>query len=391
MKIFLNKNLLLKILPTSFLIIIFISDVITFLTFNSEFAFSKYPKALLTLIIILFLFIKKRMEIKLIVVSFFLFCVGIYNFNSIQVLESIQQYFKYFSGILFLLLLVNINYNLRFKKIFESILIFFSLNILLAFFLELSFFKTYYSIARFGYMPLFNSQNEFSFIMITSISYFYKNSDVENSFKNKILLLIVLIASLLVGTKVIYLFICCFLIYIIFKYLGIIKGSGLILILVFINIAIKNLWISLIKNHFEVFVNLYKNTGLLNTVSSNRIENLKIIINTQTNEFNFINYLFGGGDSKYFTEMSLFDIFLFFGCIGGMLYLFIYLKVIYRYLALDTFGLFYLISLSILSFLGGFYFESYTAQIYSVTFLYLTYALPFVYDGSKKSIGIINE
>ena len=92
------------------------------------------------------------------------------------------------------------------------------------------------------------------------------------------------------------------------------------------------------------------------------------------NDFKLINYFFGGSQNNCLVEMSLFDLFFFFGILGLLLYLFIIYNTILSKLKLDLFGQLSLLLVVLLSFIAGYYFENFSAQIYIIGVIFIFYS-----------------
>lgn len=355
------------------LCLIFLSDIFTRIYIEQQVFASKYVKAILSIVLIYILFKKsKKKTIYLALTIVGIFFIAICNKSFDYILNNIAQFLKYYSGVIFFSILLTQKSKTIYEKTIEFIFIFFSLNILFAAVFEITYFETY-NPRRYGYMPLFSSQNEYSFIAITSIAFFYQKFLKIASLKNSLLIILSTVSSLLVGTKVIYLFIFLWFLYLIFDWFGKTKTILILLSLILINFLVKSYWINFLEKHFEILINVYEEKGFINAISSLRIDFFKTRIASQSQEFEIINYFFGGQNLEFKTEMSVTDIFLFFGIIGGLLYLYTYWKYVINSLSLNKFSIFYICSICFLSFIGGYYFESYSSQIYAVSFLYLYY------------------
>lgn len=360
-----------------FLLLIFVSDIMTRIYIYDQVLPSKIIKAIITLIILLVLILnQKKNIIRLILLALICFGIGVYNNSTNFIIENFAQFFKYYSGILFFSFLISWETKPSYNKCLEFIFVFFSINILIAAIFEIQYFKTYHFSERFGYMPLFSSQNEYSFIAITSIIYFYQKVLSNNSLKNLLLLSIAIVTSLMIGTKVVYLFICLWFLYLLFNSFGKVTSVIVISALVLIIFLTQSYWITFLETYFKPFVYLYQEKGLIDVLSSLRISFFEYRFSSQMKDFDTVNYFFGGQDLSLKTEMSLIDIFLFFGIIGGILYFYVYWELVIKTLDLNKISIFYLFSIGIFSFIAGYYFESYSAQIYAVSFLYLYYFKP---------------
>ena len=261
------------------------------------------------------------------------------------------------------------------SKILIIIFSFYTITVLIAGLFEIDFLRTYNAL-RYGYMPLFSSQNEFSFIMITIVVFYYKNWLEKKEFYGFLLLILSLAASLIIGTKVVYLFLIIFINYIIIINLQL-KKIILFYVLILITLFyFKDYLFLFLENKFEIFVDLYHEKGLFDTISSLRVSYLQDRLICQTSNMKPLNYLFGGLTIPCLTEMSFFDVFLFFGLIGGVMYGYLYVRLVIKRLSLDLFGAIFISSITLLSMVAGYYFENFSSQIYTISVLFIFYYRP---------------
>ena len=75
---------------------------------------------------------------------------------------------------------------------------------------------------------------------------------------------------------------------------------------------------------------VFTNHGLWGMVFSLRNKNVEIITQSVVNDYNIINWLFGGGvrSEDVWAEMSIFDLFVFYGLTGWLFALVFYYKTI---------------------------------------------------------------
>ncbi len=350
-----------------FLFVIF-SDLLTSIWLLDEFNYSFLVKGFVILYV---LFYVERKLIWFLCLSYLLISIGvIFNYQE-DVIKRTALFFEYFSGILIFNYFIKYNSTESIKKLVSIIFLFYILTIIIAFVFQIESFKTYAN--RFGFMPLFSSQNEFSFIMIAAIMYFYNKLIYNKNLFNYFLLGLSIIAASIVGTKVLYLFIFMFINALIYKKIKLKKYILFVVIIIGLNLIFLDVWREIINDNFSYFANFYKEHGLLNTVSSFRVSYLQNRLTCQIANFEIINYFFGGSVLSCITEMSLIDIFLFFGIIGVFLYGYMYKIFIFNYLKLDFIGYFFILSTALLSFLAGYFFENFSAQFYFMSVLYVYY------------------
>jgi len=378
MKLF-DKNIYITFFSTNFclfiiLILLLVGDTLTKIYLNDFLNFSWLSKALISILLLINLFISNKGLFWGISILFMSILLGmVFNYQN-DVVAKTSLFFEYISGIMFFNFLLTNNKKGSLKKGVFFVFCFYFTTIILATLLNINFLRTYES--RFGFMPLFSSQNEFSFIMISIVAFFYKNYLTKKTVFNLNLAIISVITALFIGTKVVYVFILVFVIYLGLKHLKVNYLMLIILLSTLIIILNKESLFEIINNNFKPIVDVYYKTGFLDAVSSLRLSYLKDRFPCQISSFEFINYLFGGLNMSCYTEMSIIDILLFFGLLGGPYYLYLYKKYIYNKLSLDSFGYILIITTISLSFVAGAFFENLSAQFYLLSVLFIYYHNP---------------
>lgn len=365
---FFKTNLCLIVI----LLLLFIGDTLTKIYIDNNLKFSWLVKALITFILALNLFYSNKNLFLIVSVLFLIVLVGvIFNFQH-DLIAKISLFFEYVSGILFFQFLIVNQNKVLLSKLILFIFSIYIITILTASLLEISYLRTY-KFGRFGYMPFFSSQNEFSFIMITIVVYFYKTLLKRKSIIYLLLFVSSVFASLLIGTKAIYLFIFIFFNYLLIKYFRLRKSAAIYVLILLLILFFKEYLILFLNKNFEILVEVYQEKGVFDAISSLRLSYLKDRLICQNLTLEPVNIIFGGLNISCLTEMSLFDILLFFGVFGVCFYFYSIKKGIIDNIKLDVFGYFYLIAITLLSFVGGYFFENFSTQIYSVSFLYIFY------------------
>ena len=285
------------------------------------------------------------------------------SFTEINFLQNINTLFKYFFPLILYLLAIDIiSYNQYPRQIFKSYRFVLTINsvlILVGVFTSNKFFQTYEGIFRFGYDGLILAQNEASFIFIFAIATVYYRRFYLRI--KEYFFWIILIPSIIVATKAVYLFIFLLLIFHLVKRVSLkrvlIYGLSLItlgymLLFTFVN--------KIIKNSFDVFVYTYKEEGLLYALLSGRNVYLKSKLEPLLFDYwYFPNLFFGGQDViSHYIEMGFIDLFLFFGIIGFALYFYLYFKLFNLISFNKDFKLFFGLSLLTIIAVAGHFFES---------------------------------
>ena len=366
---FIKKNIV-----SVFFLILVVSDAFT-KVFHNEFSISKYVKAFLLLCLVFYSVYHKSKLINYVILALVLFTIGSLSVSITRFTYNLPQFFEYYFALFYLIFLQNKPLG-KLKCVLEYVFIAHAAIIITSAVLELQFLKTYPYSARFGYTSLFNSQNEFSFIMISGIAFFTVNLSKNNYF-NIIKLIVFLISSLLVGTKAIFIFLIFFYSCLMIKYLKPIFYSSIIASLFIIVLLFQNRIILLFKTNYKTLYDVYRNDGLINFLSSNRYKNFFSKLSKNSENLDFINYLFGSYDLNYVYELALLDILGFFGAIGALVY-FLIIKKYTSYLFIDNFKIkTYGYSLIFISMGAGYLFENASAQVYTLSVF-------FVMNGLRK-------
>ena len=358
-----------------FFSLLFLGDTLTSLDISVDFRFSFWVKVVLSLILVINLIFNNISLLTLLIISFCFFLIESLFTQHINFTFKLPRFAEYYSGIMFFsFLFLNKKRDLV-SKICFFIFSIYIITVLIATLFEIEILKTYkWNDGRFGYKAFFSSQNEFSFIMIAAIIYFFNLMKKNKDCIHKIFLAVTILSSLLVGTKVLYVFTLFVLLFLLFDNLHFKKGCCVLLILIGGVFIFKSTVYEFLNQHFESLVNIYNQKGIWNSLSSLRVEYLSERLMCQLNDFKLINYFFGGSQNNCLVEMSLFDLFFFFGILGLLLYLFTIYNTILSKLKLDLFGQLSLLLVVLLSFIAGYYFENFSAQIYIIGVIFIFYS-----------------
>lgn len=304
------------------------------------------------------------------------FVVGQYTFNNLTFGEHFLDNTIYFGRYIFVFILVLIFVNKRKLEtnkavfsVYEKIVVFNSVLILLGVLFDIVLFKTYYY--RFGYNGLFMAPSISTFFYALALTYFLNQYLV---FKKKLPeLILVCLVCFLTGTKALILFFCLSALHWIWihkwylkkKFYATLSGIG-ILIFVFRKSIYDFLYTSFRAN-FE----LYEQDGLITALTSFR--NLKLKENflpLMEEKWGIWNYLFGGTDFvKYRVEFEVFDVILFFGILGTLMYFFFYFKHIIRFNTFSSFGKVQVLILLFTALLSGTFFNNAPVALYLLVVL----------------------
>lgn len=254
------------------------------------------------------------------------------NFKHYVLYGSIYYYDKY----VYIFIIISTYYSLGKNKVLSlflslsnGILIFNSILILAGFLFKIDLFKSYPYSIRFGYVGLFNTVNEASYIYMIWIGYSFLQFFLYK--KGKYILIFSLISSLLIGTKLVLLFIAILLLFYTYH---IVKYSKVLRLALVLSVALLLFFSKTIAvayfNVFPFWKDYLLEKNIISLITSYRdvllINNVEYI----QNKWSWINYFIGGAfltDNYKTTEMDFVDIFLMFGFLGLLAYCVFVFKV----------------------------------------------------------------
>jgi hypothetical protein len=252
-------------------------------------------------------------------------------------------------------------------------------NVLLIFIgwiFSIPFLRTYRGPWRFGFDGFIFAQNEASYLFIFALATAYYRRFYLGI--KEMFFWWVLLASFLVGTKAVLIFIIMLFLYHLTQRVSIKKllifsisilSVGYLLFYSLLNKILMNAW-----ENFQY--NVEKHDLLFALLSGRNTFIQQKLIPLITEKWEWINFLVGGHDiTHYYIEMGLLDLFLFFGIVGSLLYLYLFVKI-YNYVDFDyKFKIFFLVLLLGLIALSGHFFESAIAGIHFIFFVIINHKL----------------
>jgi hypothetical protein len=327
--------------------------------------YSIFPRIVKLLFFSFILFFLLKTNYKMffwyIILPFLSFCLGQYFLPEGFSKNSIITMGKYLFPIsLFLFSTEVLKNNIKkdsLFKVFEWLIIFNSILILLGFIFDIEAFKTYDG-SRFGYNGLLLTSATSTYVYIIVLFYFLiKKHQKWYNWK----LILVLISIFLIGTKSLYLVLL--IIGVLFIYRRI-KLKYVWLFILFC-IILSGITTYIVFYKIGVFNEIRQKHDLLSSILSYR--NHLFLNDTLPfieKNWSLPNYFFGGVfDIETRSEMGFIDVFYFWGIIGGALYLWAYYKSYFTFKINSFMILFTAILLIIISLAGNFFFYS-TIPIY---------------------------
>jgi hypothetical protein len=325
-----------------------------------------YPKAVKTIVMILIiisLLKNKKTIIQLIAIALG-FVIGQLCLNPNFDQLIINSFIKY---CFLIALLAYVKYNITSTKqieslfnAFEILIVFNSLLIFIGFIFKIPVLETYNG-HRFGYNGLLISSATSTYVYFTALVYlFFK---YQKKLITNIKPIIVLLSSVLVGTKALMMaLILCIILYVLVFTSNKKKLISTILIII-IGLG-SSYYIFFEWGAFDVII---KEKGLLSSILSFRND---IVVNETlpfiSNDWSIINYFFGGiNDITSRPEMGLLDMLYFFGFAGTITYLWSFTNYFFDF-KLNKINLFFVVVLFTIVFLSGNFFLNASVPIYLI-------------------------
>lgn len=212
----------------------------------------------------------------------------------------------------------------RYFGILEKVLIVNAFFVFFGFFLSIDYFQSYPHSNRFGYDGLLDRLFFIYFSMIVILRRVFL-SKIDSRF------LIICLASLLSGTKLILLFFALLAVFYLYEkrkirvlyIVSIILGLGIVFLKPIVNYAAKI---------FPFWQHLLTKYGYLTVLLSERDLLIQNVLEYFRNECTLNNFFFGGMEfTKYATQMDFIDLFLFFGVTGSAIYITLLSKIVNKY------------------------------------------------------------
>ena len=319
---------------------------------------------------------RKRMLLFLLSLTLFFF-VGQYAFLPSGLEEHLfknfiilSRYLFIFSILLFFDGIDTLPIDKKVLTTFEWVIIINTIAIFIGFLFDIKMLETYQS-NRFGFSGLFLVPSIATFFYAISLSYLA--FQLKKNTRYKILFSMVLLACLLVGTKALLLFVVLTLghLFLLNKWYLNKLFYGVLVMLATILMLFRNTVISVLEKTFAILLNVYEESGFITMATSYRNVNLQTdLINMVDTHWGLVNYVFGGTNfTKYRVEFDFIDVLLFFGIVGGLLYLAYYFKYIIRYPKLSKFGKIQTGFLLGIGFLSGTFFNNAPVAVYLLVLL----------------------
>jgi hypothetical protein len=386
------------------IIMFFLGDVFRKIALYFEWEFIRYSTLSKVIVLCVFsvfllynfkIYLKDENAVKVfkwIVILIIAFIIGQVCLNDtiqqpLNLVLNIEYLLKYLYFPIIILLFSSLKYNIDYLKkiifIFEIVFFINTISILIGFCFDVSVFQTY-GIGRVGYMGIFSRSGQTSFYFIMFILFYYGLIINDKTKLNIIKFIFFAIVSTFVGTKRIYLFLILLSLHYFFFQQGYKKWSTykILMLTSLIGVYFKKQLIEISNEFFYIFEKIYNENGFFSSLTSFRNE---LFYNT-FNEFviiswSYLNFIFGGPSFQnyiFITGMDFFDLYLFFGFIGSIIYYKLY-KALIDFKIQGSFFFFFFFVLAIISFFSS-------AFIYDPYVNLLFFTLISYYSNQSKKI-----
>lgn len=358
------------------LILFYIADALNKIiyVYNGSDGISSLVRAVFEFIFIFLIFFSLKKSnyyfILFIALLFISFFIGQFFFhNGIPSYTILYGNFKIFNKYIFIFLLYPpVNFLAtnspslfnRIVNVFYFILLFNSILIIVGFLFDFTLLRSYpFKTYRFGFSGLIPKINEATLFCLISLSFVYYRRYLLK-IKNK-KDYIIMFAPILLGAKGIYFFILLLLLYHIFSQ----RNKIINILVISLPLIASVAYFINAPEKLHYFIKQSQENGLLSMLLSGRDNILSEYIGELLNEWNVVNFLFGGQDQTYrMFEMDFFDLFFFLGIFGSTIYLSLMFSTVFNLNIKIGFNMFFILSYFILAFLGGHFFASAINALY---------------------------
>ncbi|RFN59159.1 O-antigen ligase family protein [Marixanthomonas ophiurae] len=326
-------------LPALLFVFVFFMDVVqTQILFYSPQKF--FPSFLAKFCLLIFFLIvsfkENRRYLLLIGLLFLFFLIGQLTLSQfeIEALRMTGMFFNY--TYIFILIfgfnrIVNTEEKIKnLQKAFLFVIGLVLVSMVIGSIFDINSFKTYYY--RFGYKGILNKSSDASYFLM--IVFIYIQTFKKQIARYKLFLATTFLCCVLVGTKAPWLFfLLAFSIGLWTKKLKINKKYFLasLVILPILIVLVYLLFKKIIDKTMLNFYKLYEDEGIWAVITSKRSTKFTELFAYYKNDWNFLNYLFGGKYGHILSfEYAFFDMLIMFGLIGFALYCALYYKIVIK-------------------------------------------------------------
>jgi hypothetical protein len=284
-----------------------------------------------------------------------LFEVQLFSWSIFKILKDINKFI--FPVVIFLYIRDCVDEpKLISLKVFEILFALMAIVVIVAYMFDISLLYTY-GDKRFGFTPPLTGRNEVSFFWVIGIIYFFKKWQLEPSARTLVFLIVLIIASFLLGAKSVFLSFFIIVGYV--SFFAPIKRVYKMLLVCF-GFLLCITPIVFISRNLQSESSIQQFPDMLSVLTSLRsvifVNDFVPIIKS----WEWWNYLFGGRfmDKFPIVEMDVFDLFLMVGFTGVILYFYILFKTIFSFQFKNNVGWLFVIQFLVVGSLSGHVFNS---------------------------------
>ncbi|WP_303412874.1 hypothetical protein [Pontibacter sp. BT731] len=221
---------------------------------------------------------------------------------------------------------------------------------------------------RFGYIGFIPAVNEATLFYLIAICLSYYRRYILGISSKKFYIIIA--ASLLLGTKAIYLIIISLLL-LHFLRTSSFKIKVMVLSTIIITVIAVKTYLSTedAQIRFEYFYQIANKRGLLTMLLSGRDLLLQEHFYANIDHWGIMNFIVGGQDQlRYLVEMDFVDLFLLFGALGSIIYISLFFSSLFTFKKNRYFNLYFILIYFFIAGLGGHFFASALNALYLAIF-----------------------
>ncbi|MBK3518018.1 hypothetical protein [Carboxylicivirga marina] len=260
-------------------------------------------------------------------------------------------------------------------SIYMGLILVQTLIVIIAFIFGIDLFLTY-GHHRFGYSGFITAQNEASFYYVLAVIFLLKYWELSHQKLTIGLLLLVLLASVFLGSKAVFILYFSLAIYIAltqkrFNKFNVLGGLG--------GFVLTSLLMLYLVGYFDFYINYWQEADFLTMLTSFRNLLIQERLPGVFARWEWYNYLFGGiNPATSFVEMDVIDLFTFGGLIGSLLYFILLFKTLFKFSRNNYLGWFLVSQYFIIGGLAGHVFAS------GINAIYLALTCYYLQESEKK-------
>jgi len=328
-----NKNQLISRVLAFFFVLIIITDFHYKYNFRFDIQLPKelvYLKILIGIVLLLFSvfsfkFDKSKKSIFIIGAIIIISIISLFLTDKSKWRYVLYIKGQYIYGIIVFFFLINYWKDLKIDYLLKALKYFLWINfilILIGYFFDINIFKTYGE--RFGYNGLLKSTSVASYFYMFSLMFFLNKKKSKYDYW---IIINIIISSLMVGSKTLYLYLIVTLLFIIANKNQTFAKNKKRFLIIFVGAAslASFFYLKLILLLNQVLQKVYQEDGMPSFIFSYRDVLVKNAIEQSNKEFTIVNYLFGGVEYiKKLPQVALVDMFITFGIISSVLFIYFF-------------------------------------------------------------------